>query len=162
MNYNYKKELDRRRKLEKISTLSKKTKCEILREFKNFIFDLDSYMHLEKVLKNLHSRMATYYEPNTIPYQKFVDFKNRILEIFHDLYIQNLSWEERRLAEVIFNSENQNDDGSFLKDYSCIFYIRDELLEKFSRCKKRKNVEIPFLWNFLNKIVGDVEFFEKL
>jgi|WetSurMetagenome_2_1015567.scaffolds.fasta_scaffold239685_1 hypothetical protein len=157
-----KQEIEKRRKLEKIATLSKETKYEILREFKNFIFDLESYMHLEKVLKNLHSRMATDYERNAIPYQKFLDFKNRIIEIFYDLYIQNLSWEERHFAEVILNSENQNGYGSFLKDYCFIFYIKGELLERFSRCKRRKNVEIPFLWNFLNKIVGDAEFFDKV
>lgn len=156
-----KKEIEKRRKCNKIARLSKEAKYEILREFKNFIFDLESYMHLEKVLKNLHSRMATDYEPTAIPYQKFVDFKNRILEIFYDLYIVNLSWEERHFAKVIYNSENENDYGSFLQDYFFIFYIKDELLEKFSRCKARKNVNIPFLWNFLNNIVWDHEFFEK-
>jgi hypothetical protein len=104
--------------------------------------------------------MTTDYEPNTIPYQKFVDFKNRVLNIFQDLYIQNLSWEERHLAEVILNSENKNDYGSFLEDYCSVFYIKDELVENFSRCKIRKNVPIPFLWNVLNKIVEDAELFE--
>jgi len=76
-----KKEIEKLKKIEKIAALSSKTKEEVLAEIKKFLFDLESYIHLENVLKRVHSRRASDYEPNTIPYQMFVDLKNRVVYI---------------------------------------------------------------------------------
>ena len=94
-----KKEIEKLKKIEKIAALSSKTKEEVLAEIKKFLFDLESYIHLENVFKKVHRRRASDYEPNTIPYQMFVDLKNRVVDIFQNFSVQNLSFDERRLAQ---------------------------------------------------------------
>lgn len=147
-----KKEREKLKKIEKIYALSSKTKEEVLAEIKKLLFDLESYIHLENVLKRVHSRRASDYEPNTIPYQVFVDFKNRVVDIFQNFYVNNLSLDERRLA---LNSRDYKNDFCYL------VHIKGEIVEKFSRCKRRKNVPIPFLWNLLTKLLGEEKQFKK-